>query len=144
MRLGGEVVDLVGLHEFHKAQERGAVGHIGEMQAHFGFGVGVGVEVVDAICVKGAGAADEAVDFVAFGEQEFGEVGAVLAGDAGDEGDLLHRVLLCFRGTGCRGPCVRIHGLGCPDDYPIFTGWSAVIRALAADIMCLNRKRNDE
>ena len=56
------------------------------MEDHAGVGVvGVGVEVVDAVGVEGAGAADDAVDFVAFGEQEFGEVAAVLAGDAGDQ-----------------------------------------------------------
>jgi glutaminyl-peptide cyclotransferase len=41
--------------------------------------------VVDAVGVEGAGAADDAVDLVALGQQELGEVGAVLAGDAGDE-----------------------------------------------------------
>ena len=46
--------------------------------------VRVAVEVVDAAGVEGAGAADDAVDFVAFGEQELGQIGAVLAGDAGD------------------------------------------------------------
>ena len=37
------------------------------------------------------GAALDAVDFVALLEQQLGEVGAVLAGDAGDECDLLCR-----------------------------------------------------
>ena len=35
--------------------------------------------------VEGAGAADDAVDFVAFLEQQIGEIAAVLPGDAGDE-----------------------------------------------------------
>ena len=35
-------------------------------------------------------AADHADDLVALVEQELGEVGAVLAGDAGDEGTLRH------------------------------------------------------
>ena len=43
------------------------------------------VEVVDALGVEGRGAALDAVDLVALGEQELGEVGAVLAGDAGDQ-----------------------------------------------------------
>ena len=46
--------------------------------------VGVLVEVVDSFGVKCAGAADKAVDFVAFVEEEFSKVGAVLAGYAGD------------------------------------------------------------
>jgi len=43
------------------------------------------IEVVDLAAVKTARAADEAVDLVAFGKKEFGQVRAVLAGDASDE-----------------------------------------------------------
>jgi hypothetical protein len=39
--------------------------------------------MVDAAGVEGGGAALEAVDVVAAGEEELGEVGAILAGDAG-------------------------------------------------------------
>ena len=48
--------------------------------------VGVFVDVVDAVSVEGRGAADDAVDFVAFGKEEFAEVGTVLTGNASDEG----------------------------------------------------------
>jgi len=47
------------------------------------------VQVVDAVGVEQAAAALDAVDFVALLEQELGEVGAVLARNAGDEGDFL-------------------------------------------------------
>jgi hypothetical protein len=40
--------------------------------------------VIDPLGVEMGGAALYAVDCVVFGEQEVGEVGAVLAGDAGD------------------------------------------------------------
>ena len=43
------------------------------------------IQMVDAFGVEQRGAAFDAVDGVAFLEQEFGEIGAVLAGDAGDE-----------------------------------------------------------
>jgi hypothetical protein len=43
------------------------------------------VEVVDAVGVEQRAAALDAVHLVALVEQELGEVGAVLAGDAGDE-----------------------------------------------------------
>jgi hypothetical protein len=42
--------------------------------------------MVQAPRVEGAGAADDAMHFVAFGQQEFGQVGAILAGDADDQG----------------------------------------------------------
>src|ERR1035438_4755722 len=54
-------------------------------------GVGVLVEVVDTIGIEAGGAAFQAVDFVAFFKKELSEVGAVLAGDAGD-GLFFHRV----------------------------------------------------
>src|ERR1019366_8105606 len=41
--------------------------------------------MIDTLCVKAGRAPFEAVDFVAFLEEEFGEIGAILAGDAGDE-----------------------------------------------------------
>jgi len=47
--------------------------------------MGVAVEVVDTRAVDRARPPDDAVDFVVFGEKELGEVGAVLAGDAGDK-----------------------------------------------------------
>ena len=43
------------------------------------------VEMIDPGPVEGRGATDQSVDLVVLGEQELGEVGAVLAGDAGDE-----------------------------------------------------------
>ena len=38
--------------------------------------------------VERRGPADQAVDLVALAEQQFGEVGPVLAGDPGDQGSL--------------------------------------------------------
>jgi hypothetical protein len=48
------------------------------------FLVRVLVEMVDAVCVKQRGPTLDAVDDIAFGEQEFCQVGAVLAGYSGD------------------------------------------------------------
>jgi hypothetical protein len=42
--------------------------------------------MVEAPRVECAGAANNAMHFVAFGQQEFGQVGAILSGDAGDPG----------------------------------------------------------
>ena len=48
---------------------------------------GVFGEVVDADPRDVAGSTDDAVHFVAFFQKKFGEVRAVLTGDAGDKGD---------------------------------------------------------
>ena len=89
--LGGEVVDLVRLGLLHDADEVGGVGEVAVVHEEAAAGhVRIRVEVVDAVGVEGAGAALDAVDGVALAEQELGQVGAVLAGDAGDERRLRH------------------------------------------------------
>ena len=47
--------------------------------------VGILIKVIDAGSIKGRSSADDAVDFIAFRQQEFREVRAVLSGDASDE-----------------------------------------------------------
>jgi hypothetical protein len=47
--------------------------------------VRVGIKMIDALRVERAGAADDAVNFVAFPDQKIGQITAVLAGDARDE-----------------------------------------------------------
>jgi hypothetical protein len=48
--------------------------------------VGITIEVVDPAGVELARTPYEAMDLVALVQQKFGEVGAILAGDPGDEG----------------------------------------------------------
>src|SRR5437868_14178972 len=47
--------------------------------------VGIGVEMIDARRVEGAGAADDAVNLIALAEQQVREVTPVLPRDPGDE-----------------------------------------------------------
>ena len=87
MGLRAEVVDLVGLELVEQPHEAAGVGEVAVVQEELDAAlVRVAVEVVDPVGVEGRGAADDAVDLVALVEQQLGEVGAVLAGDAGDEG----------------------------------------------------------
>ncbi len=90
--LGAQVVHLAGLDLAEDVAQRVAVGEVGvvEEQLH-PLLVGVEVEVVDALGGEGGGAANQAVHLVALAEQELRQVGAVLAGDAGDERSLGHR-----------------------------------------------------
>ena len=84
--LRAEVVNFVWLDLADDAGEVRGVREIPVMQAEAGvLDVRVLVNVVDPLGVEERGAALDAVDFVAFFEQEFREVGSVLAGDAGDE-----------------------------------------------------------
>jgi hypothetical protein len=50
------------------------------------------VQVIDAVGVEQAAAALDAMDFIAFAQQQFCQVGAVLSGDACDESDFGHDV----------------------------------------------------
>jgi hypothetical protein len=90
MRLGREVVDLVRLHLLDDAHQAGRIGQIAVVQHELAVvDVRVFVQVVDAVGVEQRRTALDAVDFVALLQQELGKVGAVLAGDAGDECDLV-------------------------------------------------------
>ena len=84
--LGGEVVDLVGPHPVQELDQVGRVADVTVVQEEPDpIDVGILVEMVDALGIEGGGAADDAVDLVAFAEEELGEIRAVLAGDARDE-----------------------------------------------------------
>jgi len=79
---------------------------------------GAFVQVVDAVGVEQRGAALDAVDFVALAQQKFGEVGAVLAGDAGDEGFFGHVQRLTTK--------LEVW------DCPVFRGWLSFLLLAAA------------
>jgi len=103
MALGTEVVDLIGLHLLDDADQVAAVGEIAVVEdepwgvASGGALVGILVEVIDACGVEAAGAALDAMHHIVLLEQQLGQVGAVLAGDAGDDCGFGHRRLFgCF------------------------------------------------
>ena len=85
--LRGEVVDLVRLDLLDDADQVGGIGQIAVMQvqAHAAL-VRILVQMIDAVGVERGGAALDAVNLVALVEQQLRQVGAVLAGDAGDQG----------------------------------------------------------
>ena len=83
--LGGEVVDLRGAHVSDDADDGHGVAEVGVVEVE----VGAALEVGDALAVIDGGAADDAVDVIAFVEEEFCQVGSVLARDARDEGNVL-------------------------------------------------------
>ena len=49
------------------------------------FAMRILIDGADSSGVEGGGAADDAVDLVTLAQQKFREVGAILAGDSGDE-----------------------------------------------------------
>jgi hypothetical protein len=75
MSLRCEVVDLVRLHLRQQRYEPGAVSEIAvvQEQPHIRL-VRVDVQVIEAVGVERRGASDHAMDFVALGEQQLGEV----------------------------------------------------------------------
>jgi hypothetical protein len=70
---------------FNQPVKVAGVGEIPVMQKHFYAGfMPVFVEVIDTIRIEGAGPADNAVNLVAFIEQQLGQIRSVLSGDPGD------------------------------------------------------------
>ena len=88
--MSAEVVDFVGLSLLDDEREVAAVAQVAIVQLEAGVvDVWVLVNVVYTLGIERAGAALDAVHNVTFFKQEFGKVGAVLAGVAGDEGGFL-------------------------------------------------------
>ena len=101
MALRGQVVDFVRLYLLHNADQIGGVGQIAIVQNEAAIGrMRVLVQMVNAAGIEAGRAAFDAMDFVAAFEQEFGQIRAILAGHAGDQGYFLGHVLL-----------VLLHGL---------------------------------
>ena len=92
MALGGEVVDLVGPHLGHDAQQAAGIGHVAVVQRERQAGlVRLVEEMIDAVGIEQRRPPLDAVDRVALAQQELGEIGAVLPGNAGDQRDFCHR-----------------------------------------------------
>ena len=88
-----EVVDLVRLDALNDAYQAAGIGHVSVVEEEAAsLVVRVLVEMIDAIGVEQGAAALDAVDFIAFGEQQLGEIRSILPGDTGDQ-SLLHSLL---------------------------------------------------
>ena len=91
MALRREIVDLRGLHLFDDVDEARRIGHVAMMQHEAtSLFVRILIQVVDAIGIEQRRSTLDAVHLVAFCEQKFGEICAVLSGDPGDQCFLAH------------------------------------------------------
>ncbi len=89
--LAGEMIDFIRRGFGEDAAQGGGVIEIGVVEKEAAaVDFGVVVKVVEAGTVQAAGAADDAVDFVILFQQQLRQVGAVLAGDAGNQGLFWH------------------------------------------------------
>ena len=87
-----QIVDFIRLHQLDDADEIGGIGQIAVVQDEVAvIDVRILIEVIDAVGVEEGAAALDAMDDIALPEQEFGKVGAVLAGNAGDESFFCHK-----------------------------------------------------
>ena len=81
MALGREVIDFGRLDLAHDLHEAHGVAHVGVVQVE----IRLAFKVCNAFAVVHRRAADDTVNFIALGEEEFRKIGAVLTGDACDE-----------------------------------------------------------
>ena len=86
-----QVVNLVRLRLRQDVAEAGPVGHVSivqkERDATF---VRIRVDGIEAVGIESGGAAYDAVNLVAFGQQQFREKRAILSGNSGNK-SLFHR-----------------------------------------------------
>src|SRR5262249_44458532 len=88
MRLRREIINLVRSRLLHDADDIGRVRHVAVMQMERNSRlVGIVNQMIEARGVEGRGTALDAMRHVALGEQELGEIGAILPGGARDQGD---------------------------------------------------------
>ena len=86
MALGRQVIYFVRLHLLKHPDQVARIGEVAVMKDHLSIRiVRIFVKMVDAVRVEQGCPAFDAMDLIAFGQQQFCKVGAVLAGDAGDE-----------------------------------------------------------
>lgn len=97
MALGAKVINFIGLGLLNNAREVARIAQVAVVQIEPGVvRVRVLVDVVHPGGVEAGGAALDAVNDIAFFQQKFGQVRAILAGNAGNEGDF-------GSGVGCNG-----------------------------------------
>ena len=95
MALGAQMIYLIGSDLLEEIGELPRNGEIAIMQIDPRFRVvEIAIEMIDSVGVEGAGPADEAVNFIAFAEEQLRQVGAVLARDTGDECFFHNRTLI--------------------------------------------------
>ena len=113
MALRAEVVDLVRFDPVQQTVQIARIGQIAVVQKEcFAVYRRVIEQMIDAAGVERTAAPDNAVHGVAFGQQQFGQIGAILAGDAGDEGDFVTSIAHVLCTSDRSGRCRRATGFG--------------------------------
>ena len=91
MTLGGQVVDLLGPYPFDNADQTGGIGQVTVVQKEIDvLLVHIPNQMVDSAGIEHRSAASHPVHFVSLFQQQLRKVGAVLAGDTGDQCFLFH------------------------------------------------------
>ena len=87
MRLSAQVVYLIRLNFLQNTSEPSPVSQIPIMEKEMGSKImGVLIEMVNSVGIKGAGSTNDPVHFVPFGKEKLCQIRTVLTGDAGDQG----------------------------------------------------------
>src|SRR5260370_31375261 len=92
MALCGEVVNFLGLNPPNEPGQRAGVAQVAIVQEHPRLArMRVVINGVEPACIEGAGPANDAMHLVTFGEEQLGQITAVLAGDARNQCFLAHK-----------------------------------------------------
>jgi len=91
MALGGKIIHFVWLHLGNQPDQAAAVGQVPVVQVQMIKGkVGASLDSIQTRAVSAALAANDAVNFVAFPEEQLGQIRTVLTADASDESAFRH------------------------------------------------------
>gem|GEM_PF-6665067 len=87
MRLGAEVINFLRLQLVKQLHHLHGIGQVAIVEVQLDpVDMRIAIKMVDAARIESRSAANDAMHFVTFVEQQLGEIRTVLARDAGDEG----------------------------------------------------------
>jgi hypothetical protein len=94
MTLCGKVVDLVRLNVLYDARQATGIGQVTVVQKELAIRrMWILVEMVNAIGLEQRRPPPDTVDDVSLFQKKLGQIRAILAGNAGDQGNSLHSML---------------------------------------------------
>ena len=110
MALGRQVVNLIGFYFLHDAHEIAGITKIAIVQNKTPLtGVGILIEMIDAVSIEQRSSSFEAVHLITFLEEEFREIRAVLSGNTGNQ-SFFHNIHFYYNGL-----CAAIRKYGGAD-----------------------------
>jgi hypothetical protein len=89
MALGGQIVYFIRFDVVDQMGKLPGIGKVSVMQEKpYATDMRVGIDMIYSAGIEGAGAADQSVNFIPFGQEQFSKIGTVLSGNTRNKSSL--------------------------------------------------------